>query len=55
MSTIKKSPNIAVLFGLLAILTAVILVINSPRWLDWVLAVFWAGTGLLGLQQGLKK
>jgi hypothetical protein len=55
MKAIKQFPNIAVWFGALAIITSVLLVFPAPRWLQWIMAVFWLGTGILGVYQGLKK
>jgi hypothetical protein len=55
MKAIKQSSNIALLFGILSISTAAILVVSSPLWLNWLFAVFWFGTGLLGLYVALRN
>lgn len=55
MKTLKKSPNIAVLFGLLAIATSVILVVEAPKELDYIFAVLWLVTGLLGFYSIFRK
>jgi len=55
MSVIKQSPNIALLFGILAIATGLILLVDVPRWVNWIFAVFWFGTGLLGLYVAVRS
>jgi hypothetical protein len=55
MNTTRQSPNIAILFGLIAILTSIVLVFNLPSWLNYVLAIFWLITGLLGFYVSFKK
>lgn len=54
MKTILQFPYLAILFGLIALLTAFILVFGAPRWADYLVALFWVITGLLGLYQGVK-
>jgi len=55
MKIIKKSSNIAVLFGILAIATAVILIIDMPKIVNYIFAVFWLITGLLGFYSARKS
>lgn len=55
MKTIKQFPYLAIAFGVLALVTGVVLVISTPPWLNWILAVFWFGTGLLGIYSGFRK
>jgi hypothetical protein len=52
---IKQSSNIALLFAVLAIVTGIILLISVPKWLNWVFAIFWFGTGLLGLYVAFRN
>jgi cobalamin synthase len=54
MKTIKKFPYIALLFGVLALVTSYALVSTIPSWLSWLLAIFWLATGCLGIYQGVK-
>jgi ABC-type multidrug transport system permease subunit len=55
MKTIKQSPNVALLFGILAIATGIILLVSVPKWLTWIFAIFWFGTGLLGLYVSFRN
>jgi len=55
MSVIKKSPNIAILFGILAIATAIILIIDAPKIIKYIFAVFWFIIGLLGFYASMKS
>jgi len=55
MSVIKKSPNIAILFGVLAIATAVILIIDVPKIVKYIFAIFWFVIGLLGFYAATKS
>jgi hypothetical protein len=55
MGVIDKSPNIAVLFGIIALATASVLVLQVPEWLNYVFALFWVITGLLGLFVAIRR
>ena len=55
MEIIKKSPNIAILFGILAIATSTILIIDMPKMINYAFAVFWFIIGLLGLYSAIHK
>lgn len=52
---ITSSPKIALLFGLLAIATSVILAFGALKWINYVFAVFWLVTGLLGFYSAFKR
>jgi hypothetical protein len=55
MQTINKSSNIAILFGILATATAVILVVSMPKIINYIFAMFWLVTGLLAFYSIGKK
>jgi hypothetical protein len=54
MSIIKKSPNIAIFFGIIAISTSLILIFEMPKIINYIFAVFWLVTGLLGVYSSRK-
>jgi uncharacterized membrane protein len=55
MKTIRQFPNIAVLFGSLAIATSVVLIFETPKIINYSLALFWFVTGLLAFYTTRKK
>jgi hypothetical protein len=55
MKSMKQPPKIAFLFGVLAISTGVLLITEVPQWLQWLFALFWFGTGLLGVYVALRN
>jgi hypothetical protein len=55
MKTTKKFPNIAILFSILAIATSLILLLDAPKIISYLFAVFWFATGLLGFHIALKN
>jgi hypothetical protein len=52
MSTIQQFPGIALFFGVCALATSVVLIIESPKILRLLLALLWLITGLLALYAG---
>jgi hypothetical protein len=55
MVIIKKFPVIAVLFGIFAITTSLLLIFEAPKIINYAFAVFWLITGLLGFYSGSKS
>lgn len=55
MKTLKEYPNIAVLFGVLAIVTSVILIVDVPKMVNYIFAILWLITGLLGFYAAAKR
>lgn len=44
----QKAPPLALLFGILAVATSLVLVFDMSKTVDYTFAVFWLVTGLLG-------
>jgi hypothetical protein len=55
MKTIRQHPHLAYLFGAVALATAVILIVDAPKVVTYLFAIFWFITGLLGLYSGKKR
>jgi hypothetical protein len=55
MDVIKKSPKIAILFGLVAIFTSIILIIDVHPAFSYAFAAFWAVTGVLAFYSIKKR